>query len=358
MVTVARAALSSLVALPTLAALSAAGLLGLAAPVVEATGLPAGTPAVAAPSATYAPGSTVRVVAHVAGLDAPLTVVPIAGLTRSMANAALARAESTALRRRITLIAKPVHGRRSRTTLVAGRVLTNARPPTLTGPASVATADSPLVRLTLDSTRMAALAVRLTPAATVAPVDATASFTSHLVLNKGYEGSTLDVAHLPISLVTALGRGSAVLPEQPVAATYGRATLAKVILVNTSANRLVLYVRGRAAKTYVVATGQAGYPSPHGSFRVVSREPSPSWYNPHDPWSVGLPDVIGPGLDNPLGTRALQLDSPGILIHGIPLAENATLGQNASHGCVRMSRAEIEDLFPQIPVGTPVLMTA
>lgn len=53
----------------------------------------------------------------------------------------------------------------------------------------------------------------------------------------------------------------------------------------------------------------------------------------------------------------LALDSPGILIHGIPANEDATLGSNASHSCVRVQRAVVEALHPTIPVGTPVLIT-
>ena len=41
-----------------------------------------------------------------------------------------------------------------------------------------------------------------------------------------------------------------------------------------------------------------------------------------------------------------------MLIHATP--DVASIGSNASHGCIRMAPADEEDLFPQVGVGTPV----
>ena len=322
-----------------------------------AAGAPAG--AAGAP-AVFAAGSTETVVAHIAGLDATLSTVPLAGLTPAAAVAAVTAAETALSRRVLALTAAPAHGKRTVAKVAAASLLARPGKVTLPNPATLTSPYSGRLRLVLNPKAVAALATRSAAAAAVSPVDASLkSGVAHPVLfDKGYDGAALDTPHLPATLIRALASGKGTLPEQVIPARYGAKTLDKAIVVNTSANKLVLYVKGRSVKTFVVATGQAGYPSPHGSFHVIAREAAPSWFNPHDPWSLSLPDVIGPGPDNPLGTRALQLDSPGILIHGIPEVENATLGQNASHGCVRMSRAEIEQLFPLIPVGTPVLMTS
>ena len=65
-----------------------------------------------------------------------------------------------------------------------------------------------------------------------------------------------------------------------------------------------------------------------------------------------MPSYIGPGPSNPLGTRALYLDAPGIRIHGTN--NIASVGTPASHGCMRMVRHDVEDLYPRVPVGTPI----
>lgn len=52
-----------------------------------------------------------------------------------------------------------------------------------------------------------------------------------------------------------------------------------------------------------------------------------------------------------LGTRRLILGD-GYLIHGT--RDEGSIGQNASHGCVRMRNADVELLFALVDVGTPV----
>jgi lipoprotein-anchoring transpeptidase ErfK/SrfK len=67
-----------------------------------------------------------------------------------------------------------------------------------------------------------------------------------------------------------------------------------------------------------------------------------------------MPATIGPGPNNPLGTRALNLNASGIRIHGT--TANSSIGTAASHGCMRMHRWDIEDLYDRVEVGTPVLI--
>jgi hypothetical protein len=126
-----------------------------------------------------------------------------------------------------------------------------------------------------------------------------------------------------------------------------------VILVRVAENKLYHYDNGVLTKTYSVATGTAKYPTPKGNFSVVLKRRNPTWVNP-DPggWGRSLPARIGPGPRNPLGTRAMNLDAPGIRIHGT--INVASLGTPASHGCIRMAMPDIEELFDEVEQGTPV----
>lgn len=126
-----------------------------------------------------------------------------------------------------------------------------------------------------------------------------------------------------------------------------------VLLVRVAENKLYHYDNGVLAKTYSVATGTARYPTPKGNFSVVLKRRNPTWVNP-DPggWGRSLPARIGPGPRNPLGTRAMNLNSPGIRIHGT--TNVASLGTAASHGCIRMAMADIEELFDKVAQGAPV----
>ena len=130
---------------------------------------------------------------------------------------------------------------------------------------------------------------------------------------------------------------------------------ADVILVRTGENRLYHYENGALVKTYTVATGQPKYPTPTGNFQIVLKRFRPTWVNP-DPtgWGKSLPKTIPPGPSNPLGTRALNINSPGIRIHGT--SNYKSLGTAASHGCIRMAMPEVEELFDKVETGTPVII--
>jgi L,D-transpeptidase ErfK/SrfK len=129
-------------------------------------------------------------------------------------------------------------------------------------------------------------------------------------------------------------------------------TLSKVILVRAGENKLYLYENGQIVKSWGVATGAKGYLTPTGVWRIVEKIVNPSWHNPGSAWAKGLPAVIGPGPNNPLGTKALRLDAPAILIHAT--ANRASIGYSESHGCIRMTEESEAELFSMVGVGTRV----
>ena len=65
-----------------------------------------------------------------------------------------------------------------------------------------------------------------------------------------------------------------------------------------------------------------------------------------------LPEVVPPGPDNPMGTRAMYLGWPLYAIHGTnkPWA----VGRRSSSGCIRMYPEHAEELFELVEVGTKV----
>jgi lipoprotein-anchoring transpeptidase ErfK/SrfK len=81
-------------------------------------------------------------------------------------------------------------------------------------------------------------------------------------------------------------------------------------------------------------------------------EKNPTWYNRGSTWAENMPASIGPGPNNPLGTRAMTINGGGVLIHGTH--DTGSIGSSASHGCVRMSIPDVEALFNQCNVGMPV----
>jgi hypothetical protein len=126
-----------------------------------------------------------------------------------------------------------------------------------------------------------------------------------------------------------------------------------VVVIDRGANSLRLFNGEQLARSFRVATGQAQYPTPTGSFRIVDMQMNPWWRPPNSDWAKGL-KPIPPGPGNPLGTRWMGLSAPGVGIHGTPDA--ASIGYSASHGCIRMFIPDATWLFDHVQLGTPVLI--
>jgi L,D-transpeptidase ErfK/SrfK len=110
--------------------------------------------------------------------------------------------------------------------------------------------------------------------------------------------------------------------------------------------------------THPVSVGRMDWVTPLGKTKVASKQKDPSWRPPQSIKEEAaqdgtiLPDVIPAGPDNPLGRYAMRLGIPGYLIHSTNKPYG--VGMRVTHGCVRMYPEDIEALFNDVPVGTPV----
>lgn len=176
-------------------------------------------------------------------------------------------------------------------------------------------------------------------------------------------GVALDQALAEARVRSAL-RGEAEvveLPVDPVEAAVTTASFRRVLVVRQDLRELHLYEDGDVARAWPVAVGMGGSPTPTGVFTVGAKRHRPTWYNPApDGWGRHMPRVIGPGPDNPLGVRALNWDRGGhdtlIRFHGTP--NEASIGQAASRGCVRLRNADVVELYDTIPSGTAIVSVA
>jgi len=111
-------------------------------------------------------------------------------------------------------------------------------------------------------------------------------------------------------------------------------------------------------ETYPVSIGRMNWTTPLGTTKVVAKKRDPAWRPPASiraeavEKGTPLPEYVPPGPDNPLGRYAIRLGIPGYLIHSTN--KPFGVGMRVSHGCVRMYPEDIEELFPEVPVGTPV----
>jgi len=115
---------------------------------------------------------------------------------------------------------------------------------------------------------------------------------------------------------------------------------------------LRLWKNLKLAKTYTVAVGQVGLETPEGLYHLQSKQVDPTWHVPDSDWAGDLAgQSIPPGPSNPLKARWMGIYE-GAGIHGTE--ETSSLGSAASHGCVRMAVPDVEELYDQVEVGTPI----
>jgi L,D-transpeptidase ErfK/SrfK len=127
------------------------------------------------------------------------------------------------------------------------------------------------------------------------------------------------------------------------------------IVVNLAERRLFYFPPGgKTVETYPVGVGVEDGAMPLGVTAVVRKELGPVWIPPPSIRAErpDLPDSIPPGPDDPLGDYALRLGWTNILIHGTNKPDS--VGRNVSHGCLHVYPEDIERLFHEVPVGTPV----
>jgi lipoprotein-anchoring transpeptidase ErfK/SrfK len=116
-----------------------------------------------------------------------------------------------------------------------------------------------------------------------------------------------------------------------------------------------LFKRLRVVRSYRVAVGAAGYETPRGMHRVLSKQRNPAWHAPNRPWAGDLAGQTIPAGDprNPLKAAFIALGG-GVGFHGT--ANLSSIGTAASHGCIRMRVPDVLSLYRNVPVGTPVLV--
>jgi len=118
---------------------------------------------------------------------------------------------------------------------------------------------------------------------------------------------------------------------------FQRADMALVqghILINKSKRQLILLNGNSQIRNYPIGIGKPATPTPEGNYAIATK-------------------ILNPG--GMLGTRWMGLNfDPNYGIHG----NNApwSIGQLASHGCVRMYNNHVEELFTLVRLGTPVVI--
>ena len=112
---------------------------------------------------------------------------------------------------------------------------------------------------------------------------------------------------------------------------------------------------GGAAIRYGIGVGRQGF-TWSGVQQIARKAEWPDWYPPsqmiaRQPY---LPRMTAGGPGNPLGARAMYLGHSEYRIHGTN--NPATIGKQVSSGCIRLTNADVIDLYSRVQVGAKVVV--
>ncbi|MAZ16858.1 MAG: murein L,D-transpeptidase [Ahrensia sp.] len=180
----------------------------------------------------------------------------------------------------------------------------------------------------------------------------------------GYESAAELLAerfHMDIEFLQALNPGvdfaepgTTILAANPGA--DAETQIARIV-ADKSRERLLVYdATGRLVLSYPVTIGSGDTPSPTGTHEVLGVATDPTYsYRPDENFQQGDNDeqlTLPPGPNGPVGSVWIDLSEPTYGIHGTP--DPALIGKTASHGCVRLTNWDANELAALVTNGTPV----
>jgi lipoprotein-anchoring transpeptidase ErfK/SrfK len=127
------------------------------------------------------------------------------------------------------------------------------------------------------------------------------------------------------------------------------------VVISTAQRRLYYVLGNGQAISYGVGVGRPGFQWA-GTKTVTMKREWPDWRPPAQMLKrrPDLPRYMAGGVGNPLGARAMYLGGSLFRIHGSN--EPETIGYAVSSGCIRMTNADVSDLYSRVRVGTRVVV--
>jgi lipoprotein-anchoring transpeptidase ErfK/SrfK len=197
------------------------------------------------------------------------------------------------------------------------------------------------------------------------PVDANVSVAGQrVVVQRSLPGLAVDPAALSAQVRKALVSAApgARLVRAKLRKTAPKVTTARlaqryttILAVDRTHFRISLFKHLKRVLTYPIAVGQVGLETPAGRYTIQNKAVNPAWHVPNSAWAGSLAGQVIPGgaPNNPIRSRWLGIYD-GVGVHGT--SDRASIGSNASHGCIRMLVEDVEKLYDRVPIGTPVFI--
>ncbi|MBV9239554.1 MAG: L,D-transpeptidase [Xanthobacteraceae bacterium] len=130
---------------------------------------------------------------------------------------------------------------------------------------------------------------------------------------------------------------------------------AGTVVIDTPHTYLYYVLGGGRAIRYGIGIGREGF-TWSGVEAIARKAEWPDWTPPTEmiarqPY---LPRFMAGGPSNPLGARAMYLGNTLYRIHGTNAPD--TIGKRVSSGCIRLTNADVADLYSRVNVGTRVVV--
>jgi lipoprotein-anchoring transpeptidase ErfK/SrfK len=139
---------------------------------------------------------------------------------------------------------------------------------------------------------------------------------------------------------------------------YGQVHAAKVIVSQNARTVAALAEDGTLLAQYPATIGSEHDPLPIGDWTVVEIRQNPWFnYNPALFWDAKPGDAkarLRPGPNNPVGVVWIGLSKEHYGIHGTP--EPSNIGHTTSHGCIRLTNWDAEELSQMLRKGVPAVL--
>jgi lipoprotein-anchoring transpeptidase ErfK/SrfK len=114
------------------------------------------------------------------------------------------------------------------------------------------------------------------------------------------------------------------------------------LTADLNSRRLTVRKDGENVREYDIAIGQDRYPTPTGLFNIQRIVWNPAWIPPDAAWARGKPAREPGHPANPMKMVKIFFREPDFYIHGTNQVES--LGEAASHGCLRMDPDDAAEL--------------
>jgi lipoprotein-anchoring transpeptidase ErfK/SrfK len=146
---------------------------------------------------------------------------------------------------------------------------------------------------------------------------------------------------IPFVIAVSAATATAEAPGDKIAREGSSKPTGRQVFISLADRQMTIMQGDTVLASYPIAIGRAGYPTPIGEFHVIDMDDNPT----------GAPGISGRWLGF-LHTSSTKQGRAWLGIHGTE--ETESIGQPASHGCIRLRISDAIEAFSLLAIGDPI----